>query len=97
MVLTGSYVNAELRKPPLLSSKSQFEKEGQWDEINAIGNNLTSIISYRIILILISDVFHSQVTIEGLCQHYDLNQSEAVSLIYKAVKIARDACDEVSR
>ncbi|XP_073255555.1 homocysteine S-methyltransferase-like isoform X2 [Porites lutea] len=36
-----------------------------------------------------------QVTIEGLCQHYGLNQSEAVSVIYKAVKIARDACDEV--
>ena len=45
-----------------------------------------------IILILIPDVFHSQVTIEGLCQHYGLNQSEAVSVIYKAVKIARDAC-----
>lgn len=49
------------------------------------------------ILFLISDVFHSQVTIEGLCQHYGLNQSEAVSVIYKAVKIARDACNEVRR
>lgn len=48
-------------------------------------------------MILIPDLFHSQVTIEGLCQHYGLNQSEAVSVIYKAVKIARDACDEVRR
>ena len=42
-------------------------------------------------MILISDMFHSQVTIEGLCQHYGLNQSEAVSVIYKAVKIARES------
>lgn len=28
VVLTGSYLNAELRKPSLLSWKSQFEKEG---------------------------------------------------------------------